>query len=102
MKKRATPKYRRILLKLSGEALGDEHGAGVNPEALHEMARQISEVRALGVEVVIVVGGGNIFRGLRGTEGGLERATADYMGMLATVINALALQDALEKAGVPT
>lgn len=102
MKKRATPKYRRILLKLSGEALGDEKGTGVNPQALQDMARQIGEVRQMDVEVVIVVGGGNIFRGLQGSEKGLERATGDYMGMLGTVINALALQDALEKAGVPT
>lgn len=102
MKKRLTPKYRRILLKLSGEALGDGSGAGVNPEAIHEMARQVREVRDLGVEVVIVVGGGNIFRGLQGSEKGIERATGDYMGMLGTVINALALQDALEKQQVPT
>jgi uridylate kinase len=102
MKKRATPKYRRILLKLSGEALGDDRGTGVNPEAIHEMARQIRGVRDLGVDIVIVVGGGNIFRGLQGSEKGIERATADYMGMLGTVINALALQDALEKQGVPT
>ena len=102
MKKRATPKYRRVLIKLSGEALGDEKGSGINPDAIHEMARQIREVRDLGVDVVIVVGGGNIFRGLQGSEKGIERATADYMGMLGTVINALALQDALEKQGVPT
>ncbi len=96
------PKYRRILLKLSGEALGGEAGTGICQEVLVEMAHQIREVRALGVEVVIVVGGGNIFRGLPGCQRGIERATGDYMGMLATVINALALQDALEKAGVPT
>lgn len=102
MKKRSTPKYRRILLKLSGEALGDQSGCGINPEAIHGMARQIREVRELGVEIVIVVGGGNIFRGLAGSEKGIERATGDYMGMLGTVINALALQDALEKQGVPT
>src|SRR6059058_1750477 len=96
------PKYRRILLKLSGEALGGESGLGICPEAIHDMARQIGEVRQLGVEAVIVVGGGNIFRGLTGSERGIERATGDYMGMLATVINALALQDALEKLGVAT
>src|SRR2546427_1849009 len=96
------PKYRRILLKLSGEALGGESGVGICPEAIHDMARQIGEVRQLGVEVVIVVGGGNIFRGLTGSERGIERATGDYMGMLATIINALALQDALEKNGIPT
>jgi uridylate kinase len=102
MKKTPVPKYRRVLLKLSGEALGGEPGVGICPKAIHDMARQIREVRALGVEVVIVVGGGNIFRGLRGSEEGIDRATGDYMGMLATVINALALQDALEKQGVAT
>ena len=102
MKKSSEPKYRRILLKLSGEALGGETGIGICPEAIHDMARQIGEVRRLGVEVVIVVGGGNIFRGVQGSERGIERATGDYMGMLATVINGLALQDALEKSGVAT
>lgn len=97
-----TPKFRRILLKLSGEALGSKEGNGISPEAVHDMARQVAEVRELGTEVVVVVGGGNIFRGLQGSERGIERATGDYMGMLATVINALALQDALEKRGVPT
>jgi uridylate kinase len=97
-----TPKYRRILLKLSGEALAGEKGIGICPEAAHDMAKQIKEVRDLGVEVVVVIGGGNIFRGLKGSEGGIERATGDYMGMLATVINSLALQDALEKVGVAT
>lgn len=96
------PRYRRILLKLSGEALGGVEGQGINPEAVHDMACQVAEVQQLGVEVVIVVGGGNIFRGLQGSEKGIERATGDYMGMLATVINALALQDALEKQGVAT
>src|SRR5438876_9764953 len=96
------PKYRRILLKLSGEAQRGETGVGIWPEAIHDMARQIGEVRQLGVEIVIVVGGGNIFRGLTGSEQGIERATGDYMGMLATIINALALQDALEKNGIPT
>jgi uridylate kinase len=97
-----TPRFRRVLLKLSGEALGGEAGSGICPEAVHDMARQVAEVRDLGVEVVIVVGGGNIFRGLQGSERGIERASGDYMGMLATVINALALQDALEKLDVPT
>jgi uridylate kinase len=96
------PKFSRILLKLSGEALGGEAGVGISPEALRGMAAQIAEVRGLGVQVVVVIGGGNIFRGLQGSEKGIERATGDYMGMLATVINALALQDALEKLGVPT
>jgi uridylate kinase len=94
--------YHRILLKLSGEALGNERGNGICPDAILRMARQIKSVRRLGVQLVIVVGGGNIFRGLSGSAEGIERATADYMGMLATVINALALQDALEKNGIPT
>src|SRR6185503_11960908 len=105
MKGKAEPKYQRILLKLSGEALSGKTGFGIDPEAVNDMARQIREVRELGVEVVIVIGGGNIFRGAAGssqTGKGIERATADYMGMLATVINALALQDALEKEGVAT
>src|SRR5712672_2402282 len=102
MKKTEQPKYSRILLKLSGEALGGQTGIGISPEAVHDMAQQIREVRELGVEVVIVIGGGNIFRGLAGSERGIERATGDYMGMLATIINSLALQDALEKLGVAT
>lgn len=102
MKESKHPRYGRILLKLSGEALGGETGVGISPEAVSDMARQIGEVRELGVQVVVVVGGGNIFRGLKGSERGVERATGDYMGMLATVINALALQDALEKIGVAT
>jgi len=107
MKGKAEPKYQRILLKLSGEALSGKSGFGIDPEAVNDMARQIREVRELGVEVVIVIGGGNIFRGAAGSSQGgnargIERATADYMGMLATVINALALQDALEKEGVAT
>jgi len=102
MKDKQSPKYGRILLKLSGEALGGQSGMSISAEAVQDMARQIREVRELGVQVVIVVGGGNIFRGLPGSERGIERATGDYMGMLATVINALALQDALEKIGVAT
>ena len=102
MKKESQPKYSRILLKLSGEALAAESGAGISPAAVQNMAEQIREVRELGVQVVIVIGGGNIFRGLPGSERGIERATGDYMGMLATVINSLALQDALEKIGVAT
>ncbi len=100
--KSSKPKYRRVLLKLSGEALGGAAGVGICPEAVHDMAQQIGEVRELGVEVVVVIGGGNIFRGLAGSERGIERATGDYMGMLATVINSLALQDALEKLGIAT
>jgi uridylate kinase len=101
-KRAPQPRYRRILLKLSGEALGGGDGLGICPEALRSMADQIREVRELGVDVLVVVGGGNIFRGLPGSQKGIERATGDYMGMLATIINSLALQDALEKAGVPT
>ncbi|PYJ07354.1 MAG: UMP kinase [Verrucomicrobia bacterium] len=102
MKRAKQPKYRRVLLKLSGEALGGESRVGISPEAVQSMAEQIREVRELGVQVVVVVGGGNIYRGLPGSERGIERATGDYMGMLATVINALALQDALEKLRVAT
>jgi uridylate kinase len=102
MKKSAKPKYRRILLKLSGEALGGAQGFGINAAEIQSMAEQVREVRDLGVQVVIVLGGGNIFRGLAGSEKGIERATGDYMGMLATIINSLALQDALEKIGVAT
>ncbi len=99
---RPTAKYKRILLKLSGEALGTEGGYGINSDALIQVALQIKEVRDLGVEIVIVIGGGNIFRGLQGSQRGIERVTGDYMGMLATLINALALQDALEKQNVET
>jgi len=102
MKKPSQPRYRRILLKLSGEALGGETGVGIDPGAVHSMAQQVGEVREFGVEVVVVIGGGNIFRGIAGSERGIERATGDYMGMLATIINSLALQDALEKHGVAT
>jgi len=98
----AKPKYQRILLKMSGDVLGGEAGVGICAEMVHDMAADIKEVRDLGVEVVAVIGGGNIFRGLQGTEKGIERATGDYMGMLATIINSLALQDALEKQGVQT
>jgi uridylate kinase len=102
MKEAKRPKYSRILLKLSGEALGGQAGLNICPQAVRSMAEQIREVRDLGVQVVVVVGGGNIFRGLSGSERGIERATGDYMGMLATIINALALQDSLEKIGVAT
>jgi uridylate kinase len=102
MPRKTQPKFKRVLLKLSGEAIGGDSGAGICPEVVRDMARQISEIRALGVQLVIVVGGGNIYRGVQGEERGIDRATGDYMGMLATVINALALQDALEKAGVAT
>ena len=96
-------KYRRILLKLSGEALcGEEGGFGIRLETLQRVAQEIAELAKLGVQIGVVVGGGNIFRGLKGAASGMDRSQSDYMGMLATVINALALQDALEKAGAPT
>jgi uridylate kinase len=98
----AAPRYRRILLKLSGEALMGGQGYGIDPEVVMAVARQISRVRDHRVEVAVVIGGGNIFRGLQGGAKGIDRTQGDYMGMLATVINALALQDALEKIGVPT
>jgi uridylate kinase len=96
-------KYKRIVLKLSGEALcGTTGGFGIAPEVLRSLAAELADVHALGVQCGIVVGGGNIFRGLKGASQGMDRAQSDYMGMLATVINSLALQDALEKANVPT
>ena len=97
-----TPVYQRILLKLSGEALMGEQQFGVDPAVTTRIARDVGDIQALGVQTAIVIGGGNIFRGLAASARGMDRATADYMGMLATVINSLALQDALEKAGVPT
>jgi uridylate kinase len=98
-----TAKYKRIVLKLSGEALQGKLGFGIDPAVLDDLARQIKEVKALGVDVSVVVGGGNIFRGMKTAKAtGMERATADYMGMLATAINGLALQDALERVSVPT
>lgn len=96
------PKYRRILLKLSGEALAGGAGYGIAPSIVSGLAEEIQDVQAMGCEVAIVVGGGNIFRGLAASELGMDRSTADYMGMLATVLNSLALQDALEKRGVVT
>ena len=95
-------RYRRILLKLSGEALLGDRSYGVDPVFSALIARQVADVHRLGVEVGIVVGGGNIFRGLAAAASGMDRATGDYIGMLATVMNGLALQDALERAGVPT
>jgi len=96
------PAYRRIVLKLSGEALAGSQGYGIDPLVLDRIAIEVRDVSLLGVQIAIVIGGGNIFRGVAASTGGMERATADYMGMLATVINALALQDAIEKAGVQT
>ena len=96
-------RYRKILLKLSGEALcGQEGGFGIDPNTLHHVASELAEVHRMGVQAGIVVGGGNIFRGLKGASHGMDRSQSDYMGMLATVINSLALQDALEKKDVPT
>jgi uridylate kinase len=98
----ATPIYKRILLKLSGEALMGEQQFGVDPAVATRIAKDVGEIQSLGVETAIVIGGGNIFRGLAASARGMDRATGDYMGMLATVINALALQDALEQNGVVT
>lgn len=95
-------KYKRILLKLSGEALTNSGGFGIDPEILSSISDELREVRDLGVEVAVIVGGGNFFRGLAASAKGMDRATADYIGMLATVMNSLALQDALEKRGVYT
>lgn len=96
------PKYKRIVLKLSGEALAGEQGYGIDPTVIQSIAQQIKEIVALNVEVAIIVGGGNIWRGMAGSAKGMDRATADYMGMLATVMNSLALQDSLENLEVPT
>ncbi len=96
------PRYRRVLLKLSGEALAGEAGSGIDPTIVNTIANQVKDVVARGVQVAIVVGGGNIWRGIAASAKGMDRSTADYMGMLATVLNALALQDALEKREVYT
>ncbi|MGP4107014.1 UMP kinase [Virgibacillus sp. L01] len=97
-----TARYRRIVLKLSGEALSGKEGYGIEPQVIQSVAAQVKEVAELGVEVAIVVGGGNIWRGKVGSEMGMDRATADYMGMLATIMNSLALQDSLENNGIQT
>ncbi|SHI51085.1 uridylate kinase [Malonomonas rubra DSM 5091] len=94
--------YRRILLKLSGEALAGDQGYGIDPQVITGIASEIKEVVELGVQVALVIGGGNIFRGLAASSKGMDRASADYMGMLATCMNSLAMQDALEKQGVDT
>lgn len=96
------PKYKRILLKIGGEALLGDRPYGISPQACSDVATQIKEVHDMGVQIGLVIGAGNIFRGIAGSKNGIERATADYMGMLATVMNALAMQDALEKLGAPT
>lgn len=98
----SSPAYTRVLLKLSGEALMGEQPFGIDPLVATQIAREIGEVQSMGVQIGVVIGGGNLFRGLAASAKGMDRATADYMGMLATVINALALQDALEKIGVVT
>jgi len=97
-----TAQYRRVVLKLSGEALSGEEGYGLSPEIIQSIARQVKEISELGVEVAVVVGGGNIWRGKVGSEVGMDRATADYMGMLATVMNSLAMQDSLENISIPS
>ncbi|MEM5608344.1 UMP kinase [Bacillus toyonensis] len=96
------PKYNRVVLKLSGEALAGEQGFGINPAVIKSVAEQVKEIAELDVEVAVVVGGGNIWRGKIGSEMGMDRAGADYMGMLATVMNSLALQDSLENIGIQT
>jgi uridylate kinase len=101
-KKMATPKYRRILLKLSGEAFSGGANFGIDPSISTKVAKQVKNVVGMGIEVAIVVGGGNIWRGAEAEQAGMDRATADYAGMLATIINALSLQDALEREGVTT
>lgn len=95
-------RYHRIVLKLSGEALSGKQGYGIEPKVIQSIARQVKEVAELDIEIAVVVGGGNIWRGKVGSEMGMDRATADYMGMLATIMNSLALQDSLEKLGIPT
>jgi uridylate kinase len=96
------PRYSRVLLKLSGEALMGEQQFGIDPAVTTQIAKDIAEIQGLGVQVAVVIGGGNLFRGLAASAKGMDRATADYMGMLATVINGLALQDALEHVGIST
>jgi uridylate kinase len=97
-----SPLYTRILLKLSGEALMGSQSYGIDPAVLREVAKEVREIHDLGVQIAVVIGGGNIFRGVSGASQGMDRSTADYMGMLATVMNALALQQALEKVGIAT
>jgi uridylate kinase len=97
-----TPRFKRILLKVSGEALMGDGKYGIHPPTLTQIATEVADVHGLGVEIAIVIGGGNIFRGIAASASGMDRASADYMGMLATVINGLALQDATEKLGVAT
>ena len=100
MSKSATPKYKRILLKLSGEALMGDDSFGINRATIERIVGEIAQVSALGLEIAVVIGGGNIFRGVAPGAAGMDRATADYIGMLATIMNALALQDAMRQAGL--
>lgn len=102
MSQTSHPRFKRVLLKLSGEALAGEKAFGISPDVIDRIAREIRSVHELGVQVAVVIGGGNIFRGIAGTTQGMDRATSDYMGMLATVLNSLALQDCLEKLDVYT
>lgn len=95
-------KYRRVLLKLSGESLAGENGFGIDPETISSICKEIVDVVHMGLQTVLVIGGGNIFRGLSSSAKGMDRSAADYMGMLATILNAMAVQDALERLGVPT
>ena len=101
-KAKSKPAYKRILLKISGEALMGEVGFGIDPKVIMRIAGEVKELYELGVEVAMVVGGGNIFRGIKASAAGMDRAAADYMGMMATVMNAIALQDGLEKLGLFT
>jgi len=94
--------FRRVLIKLSGEVLAGEKGFGIDPKAINKISREIREIYELKIQLALVIGGGNIFRGISASEGGVDRASGDYMGMLATVINSLALQDALERQQIPT
>lgn len=96
------PSYKRVLLKVTGDVLAGDKGYGIDPAGVSRIARDIKEIHGLGVEIAVVIGGGNIFRGMQASAQGMDRATADHMGMLATIINALALQDSLEKMGVVT
>lgn len=102
MAKSEKPVYQRILLKLSGEALAGSQGTGINTTVLKQIAQDVAEVHRSGVQIGLVIGGGNIFRGVAASAQGMDRASSDYMGMMATMINSLALQDALEKEGIPT
>lgn len=96
------PVYERVLLKLSGEALMGKESYGIDPQILVEIAEQVRDIHQMGIQIALVIGGGNIFRGVSGASRGMDRSTADYMGMLATVMNGLALQQAMEKLGIPT